>query len=432
MNNKNQKVSLIGVGIWLIAASFFLYEFFLRTFVGSIAHQVIPSLHLSIEEFTMVGSAYYIAYGVMQIPVGILADKFGVKGIMVFAALLCAIATYLFSMSTGFYTAIASRFLMGLGSSFAFLCLLIIVSNWFPEKFFGFFAGLSQFIGTMGPALAGGPLIAFLVETHTGWRHTMQYIGDVGILIAFLALFFVRSGPSAKKEENRMIFLSKTEPLWPRIKNLLKTKQAWVIACYSATVYISISLMAAIWGTEYLETRGLSQYSAASMVSIAWIAYAVGCPLFGILSDLTKRRKPWMILCGLLGLVSTFLIVNVGFKSEFSYAVLFFMFGLAATGQNLGFATILEQTERNVKGAALGLNNGLMILSAAILPLIVSKFISHASHGQTNHLSSHDFFIGLSFMPVLYFISLLITIFFLKETFCSAQKGVVMLNPNKS
>ena len=181
MNIENQKITLLGTWIWLIAAGFFLYEFFLRTFVGSLAHQIIPSLHLSIEEFTLVSSAYYIAYAIMQIPVGILADKFGVKAIMVFAAVLCAVATYLFSVSTGFYTAVASRFLMGLGSSFAFICLLVIASNWFPKRFFGLFSGLSQFIGTMGPALAGGPLIAFLVSSHTGWRPTLHYVAYGGI-----------------------------------------------------------------------------------------------------------------------------------------------------------------------------------------------------------------------------------------------------------
>ena len=114
-----------GLIIWMIAAFFFLYEFFLRTFVGSVAHQIIPQLHLTVEKFALIGSAYYIAYGVMQIPVGILVDKFGVKRVMLFATLMCVFATFLFSHATDFAFAFVSRFLMGFGSSFAFVCLCL-------------------------------------------------------------------------------------------------------------------------------------------------------------------------------------------------------------------------------------------------------------------------------------------------------------------
>ncbi|WP_235206122.1 MFS transporter [Coxiella burnetii] len=154
-------ISFLGLIIWLIAALFFLYEFFLRTFIGTVAHQIIPDLHLTPESFALIGSAYYIAYAIMQIPVGVLADKFGVKLIMIFAVLVCAVATWLFAQSTGFGFAFFSRFLMGFGSSFAFICLLVIAVTWFPRRYFGFFAGTSQFIGTMGPLLAGGPLVFF-------------------------------------------------------------------------------------------------------------------------------------------------------------------------------------------------------------------------------------------------------------------------------
>ena len=97
MQQTEQKIRLIGLFIWVIAALFFLYEFFLRTFVGSIAEQLISSLKLNIDQFTILGSAYYLAYGIMQIPVGVLVDKFGVKKIMVFATLTCALATFLFA-----------------------------------------------------------------------------------------------------------------------------------------------------------------------------------------------------------------------------------------------------------------------------------------------------------------------------------------------
>jgi MFS family permease len=429
MQQLDQKIKAIGIFIWLIAATFFLYEFFLRTFVGSIAHQLIHDLHLNIEQFTLIGSAYYLAYGLMQIPVGILADKFGVKKVMIFSTLTCALSTFLFAHSHSFVEAVLGRFFMGFGSSFAFICLLVIVSNWFPKRFFGFFAGISQFIGTMGPALAGGPLVSWLVDTHTNWRLALSSIGAFGIVLAVLTLLFVKSKPRGGKDT--FLFLSKNESILIRLKRLFKTKQVWAVAAYSASVYVSIAVMAAVWGTDYLQTVGLSQQSAAYMITIAWIAYAIGCPGLGFLSDITKRRKPFLIFCAALGLLSTSLMLYGHFTSEAAYEALFFILGLAATGQNIGFAAIAEHANPNARASALGLNNGLIILSGAILPLAVGYLISVSNAGSNaQHLSLHSFIFGLSLLPAVCLISLVISIFVFKETYCKPQKGLIVLqNP---
>tara|TARA_R110000868_G_scaffold8205_3_gene42570 strand:- start:158834 stop:160132 length:1299 start_codon:yes stop_codon:yes gene_type:complete len=426
MHRADQNISLLGVFIWSIAALFFLYEFFLRTFVGSIAHQIIPDLHLTIEQFTFIGSAYYIAYGMMQIPVGILADKFGVKNIMIFATLCCALATFLFAHATSFPTAFIGRFLMGFGSAFAFISLLVIASTWFPHKYFGFFAGMSQFIGTMGPVLAGGPLVSFLNDSHVSWRLAMSEVAIFGVVLAVLAFLFIKNKP--RGGEQSLMYLTREEGLMIRLKRLLKNKQAWVVASYSGTVYVAIAVMAAVWGTEYLQTRGLTQSTAAYMISLSWIAYAIGCPLLGVISDITKRRKPAMLIAAILGVISTLCIVYIDIQQTWIYGVLFALLGLAAAGQNVGFAAIAEHTSFSVKATALGLNNGFITLSTAILPIIIGLFISHASHGHaTSALVSSDFTLGLSFLPLMYVLATLICLFGFRETYCKPQKNIIIL-----
>ncbi len=426
MQTQEPKIRLLGLFIWLVVAFFFLYEFFLRTFVGSIAHQLIDDLQLNISQFTLIGTAYYFSYGLMQVPVGILTDKFGVKKMVIFATLICALATLFFAHSQSFSEALLGRVIMGFGSSFGFVCLLVIVSNWFPKKLFGFFAGASQLIGTMGPVFAGGPLISWLTTSHIDWRVALSYIGLVGILLAVLTLLFVKNKP--RGGQDTLLFLAKNERIWTRLKRLIKNKQAWIIAVYSAAVYIPIAVMAAVWGTDYLQALGLSQKNAAYMISIAWIAFAIGCPGFGFLSDLTKRRKPYLILSSLLGIISTALILYVRFQSNAVYCVLFFLLGLAATGQNVGFAAIAEHTRPDTKASAMGLNNGLIILSAAILPLIIGCLIANSS-GSANaqHLPLHSLVHGLSLLLIAYLISLFVCIFLFKETYCKPQKGLIIL-----
>ncbi len=419
-------LSALGLFVWAIAAFFFLYEFFLRTFIGSVAHQIIPDLKLNAETFSILGSAYYVAYGVMQVPVGILVDKFGVKIIMAFASFTCAVATFIFAQASSFHSALIGRFLMGFGSSFAFVCLLVIAITWFPKKYFGFFAGISQFIGSMGPLLAGGPLIILMQNMHQGWRTTLEYIASIGIFITILVILFVRQKPRAQDET--LVYLQNIEPLFTRLKRLIKNKQAWAVACYSASTYVPLALLGAIWGTEYLQVQGLTQKVSAEIISLCWFGYACGCPLLGALSDIAKRRRPTLIATAILGTATTITIVYIPFThAHWAYAILFFCLGIAAAGQNVGFAAITEHISPSVKATGLGLNNGLITLSSAVLPPVVSYFIYSSAGTNATQLSTNDFFIGFAILPILYFCGIIIAWLGINETYCKPQKEVILL-----
>jgi MFS family permease len=426
--SNNGKISWLGCLIWGTASLFFLYEFFLRTFVGSISHQIIPDLHLSLESFAVIGSAYYFTYGLMQIPVGILADKFGVKILLFVGTLICSVAALWFAHAQSFWPAFFARILMGFGSSFAFITLLTISMEWFPKKYFGFFVGAAQFIGTMGPLLAGGPLVTIMKEFGGNWRIPMSYVSLVGVVLAVMVLLFVKNKTRDKKE--KFILLKKPKSTLFGLKQMFKNKQVWFIAFYSGTSYGAIALLGAIWGTEYLQTRGLSQETAAYCVSMAWIGYAVGCPLMGVLSDLTRRRRPSLIFCSAIGIIVTLLIAYPTISSAWIYAGLFFLLGIAASGQNVGFAAISEQVANETRSAALGVNNAAVISFDTFMPVIIGYLITLSAgeiHGNVSLLKPENFAVAFSIMPILYLLGLLVAIFLIKETYCKSQKETIVL-----
>lgn len=426
MTKSPGKITVLGFIIWLLAALFFLYEFFLRTFVGTVAHQIIPDLHLNAETFSLLGTAYFISYGLMQIPVGILCDKFGVKKIMIFATLVCALATFMFAHSNGFAMAFVGRLFMGFGSSFAFVSLLVVALTWFPHRYFGLFAGLSQFIGTMGPLLAAGPLMTMITDLHETWRTALANIGMFGVVLAVLIFFIVRNKP--KHKTGSVQYIQRPESLKQQLKRLMHNRQAWFIAIYSGFVYVSIALLAAVWGPDYLESRGFSQVAAAYIISVSWIGYAIGCPLFGALSDFMRKRKPSLVYCSFIGLIATVMIMFWPFANKLVYGAMFFLLGLAAAGQNVGFAAISEHVDVRIKSTALGLNNSTMTTLSAFLPLLVGWLITVSAGEKAISFSPHDFMLGFAVMPVLYIIAAVVSMFFIKETYCKPQRGITKLS----
>jgi MFS family permease len=294
-------------------------------------------------------------------------------------------------------------------------------------------AGISQFIGTMGPLLAGGPFILLVTNLGGNWRFAITLIGLFGIVLAFLSLIFVKN--KSRDNEQSFIVLKREEALLDILKRLLRNKQAWYIALYSASMYLPMALLGALWGTNYLQIRGLTQNIAADIISIGWLGYAIGCPVLGALSDFTRRRKFALILPAAVTLIATLLITylttNLG---GWSYSILFFILGLASGGQSVGFAIIAEHVALKVRATALGLNNSMMLLFSTVFPLLTGYFIHQSATANHNPslLQTHNFFLGFAIMPILGLFALLLAIFFIEETYCRPQKTTVVLDTKSS
>ncbi len=429
---ENHQITKLGIFIWLLAAAFYLYEFFLRTFIGSVIPEITKALHLDTEQLSIIGSAYYFTYGLMQIPVGMLIDRYGARLLLTIATIICVIGVFLFAIAQSFYLGIVGRLCMGLGSSFGFIALLVLALNWFPRKHFGFMAGLTQLLGALGPILAGAPLVLLLYASHDNWRLVLSAIGILGLVIAVLIGLFVRNKP--KRFKYQTIFLQLPESLWKRLICLLKDLQAWWIVIYAALNYLAIALLGAVWGTAYLQARGMTHSAAAFVASMIWLGLAIGAPTIGFISDRMKRRKSIMTLCAALGIIIILAIIYCPGKSKELFAILFFGLGIAGSGQSLSFALMSEHVATNLHATALGFNNSLMMFSATFIIPLISLLIQFSIHHHVTTgiiYQQKDFTLSLLTLAGLYACGLFIAVFALKETYCRQQHEPFPLKSNQ-
>lgn len=425
----SNKISVFGVFVWSLAILFFFYEFFLRIFLGTIADEVRESLSLTIRQFSIVAAAYYVTYGVMQIPVGILTEKLGTRIILSSAALICTVGVFFLALATSFYTALVGRLLIGFGSSFAFVALLILALNWFPKKYFGFLCGISLFLGAIGPMLAGAPLAYVNQLLNGNWRLILYYIGGFGFALTLFLILFMRDKPKLKRQE--IIFITPHEPLRKKLFELINNRQAWYTVLCSSFLYCPLPILAAYFGTSYLQTRGFEKTVSAFLISMVWAGYAVGNPLIGKFSDRFKRRTSFLSFFGFLGaLVSVYLL----YFSPDNYPLLiaiFFLLGLASSSQGLAFALIVEHTPKKINSAALGFNNAGGMLFAALFPSIAGSIIQTAARnaGREEMITRGDYVAGLSLIPLLYTLAGVLALLCIKETFCRPQYEIHKLQP---
>lgn len=407
---------LKGSVIWLLAGLFFLYEFFIRAFMGSVATPLQASLMLSPAEFSMIASAYYFAYSPMQIPVGLLMDRFGTRVLLTFGSALCALGCLMFSFSHSFSNAWLARFLMGMGSSVGFVSLLTVAINWFPQRFFGFFAGMTQILGMLGPILSGAPLAFWLTCTHNDWRNILFDVALIGFTLTILLALIVRTHPCHQKATEAP---SLRLPLWQRLKALIKIKAVHKIALYALFIYGPIPLLGETWGTPYLQSRGFSLTQATSMIAFLWLGLGFGSPLIGFISDVLARRKIVLSFCGLLGLFITLCFILLNTHSLWPYMLLLFLIGAAAAGQTLSFAILAESVPAMMRSTAMGFNNMAVMLGGLLSQCFAGVILNYFWSGNNESiimlpLRSYQWCLSLL---LCFFLGAFVFSLFLKETY---------------
>tara|TARA_R110002126_G_scaffold273866_1_gene418706 strand:- start:248816 stop:250099 length:1284 start_codon:yes stop_codon:yes gene_type:complete len=422
---KETQFTIKGFVVWSVCVLFFLYEFFLRVSLGSFQHPLMHDLHLSAFEYSLLSSTlFFVIYGIMQIPVGLIIDKIGLKKSLMIGAAICALASFSFAFASTFWLAVVARVLMGLGASFGFLSLLVAVNDWMPHRHNALFIGLSQFIGTMGPMFAAGPLESYTSSGHIAWQLVFKVLGFIGIALFVMIILFV---DNRHETAEKYSILKRPESTKRSLLKLFSRAQAWYIALFSASVYLIIEYLSENEGRVFIVLKGFSENFASYMITLSWLGYALGCPLLGFLSDYTQRRKPVLVAAAAMSVISMLLIIFSNHR--YGLIIGFFMLGFSASGQSVGFAIISEQFKQQFIGIGLALNNALiMVLSAINAPLIgwiIDRSRSAANFGL--HTYQYAFLI-LLFIAM---ISFIFSFFFIKETFCKSAVDFSVLDSRK-
>lgn len=419
----DNQFSVKGFLIWGICALFFLYDFFLRTVIGAYQHPLMLDLQLTSFKFSLLSTTIFLLiYGLMQLPAGIIVDKIGLKKSLLIGTFCCTVATFGFSYAHSYPVAVFFRVLMGFGASFGFVCLLISVYEWMPHRNSALFIGLSQFIGTMGPVIAAGPLESVIDSSGIHWRTLFICLGIIGMVITAIIFFFVQSN---QRKAGRFSILNRPETVSASISRLFARLQPWHIALLCALLYFPVEYLSENEGRAFLVLKGISLNSASYMLTISWIGYAIGCPLLGFISDFFERRKIIMQASGLIGLLAILTILYVTDKLALQGA--FFLLGISASGQSIGYAVMAEQFKKQYIAIGFGLNNAMITILAAINAPVFGLLLDQARTGDSLMLS--DYLWVFNLLIVIVVGAIFLATFTLKETFCKSCVDYTILGP---
>lgn len=410
-----------------LTALFYCYEYLLRIAPSVMSTELMQYYALNATAFGNLFAVYYYIYTPMQIPVGLMLDRYGSRFLLTLATFICALGTFVFAWSQELWIAQAGRLMVGFGSAFAFVGVLKVASIWLPPSRFGMIAGMTTSLGMVG-AMFGDNVIAALVK-EIGWQATMYGSALFGLVLTIVMGAYLRNSGSENSPKSASVDTITARSLILNIFALLKKPQMWLAAAIGGILYTSLSVFAELWGVPYFEQgRGFSPQIAAALISTVFLGWAIGGPIVGFFSDYLKNRRMPLILGSILGAVAISAIIYLDDLSPLAIGVLLFLFGIFSSAQNMAFAIAKESTEPALAGSAIALTNMFVMLVGTILQPLVGFVLDlywdgHISNG-IRHYSNASFQSALLILPMTFILSAGLSLFLKKSYLESAEPMV--------
>ena len=410
MLHKKLYFALLG---WGMIAIFYSYQYFLQVSPGVMANELMRDLNIHATALGVLAACYLYTYAGMQIPVGIIIDRYGARKPLTSAICICACGAILFGTSSNFALMALGRLMIGFGGAFAVISGLYLSANSLPIKYFAFLTGLVVTLGMFGASFGQSPLATMI--NSLGWRYTMILFGGIGLIIAVAVWLMVRDAHEI------LAITRKQRSILYGLRHVLKNRQIWLLAIYGGLVFMPISVFGSLWGVPFLMVKyQLSNTDASIGLINLFMGLAIGCPVFGWLSDYIKRRKVIMFYTNIGALISVIITIYLSIPYWLT-SITLFMFGLFTGGFLVSFAAAREIDESKSTGANMGFMNTMNMIGGAALQPLCGWILDLTWQGPMNHsvriYTTRNFQIALAVIPLAIILATIMLIW-VKETFC--------------
>jgi len=324
-------------------------------------------LSLSATETGLILSSFFLGYALMQLPGGIMADKFGAKRVLLTAVIVWSIFTGLTAVAWTLSIMLGVRFLFGIGEGGFQPAASKVISTSFPEnersRVMSIMLSSAGIMGMFVPILSAALLITI------GWRLFFVIAGLLGIIIAFLYWKYVPKDKMEQSSDER-----------PQVKgilqNLLKMRLMWSLVISYFTIY------AVNWGLNSWMPTYLSDVRGLDLISIGWLQIIPGVVAIiamlgsGFLIDRLELKVNKFIgaLCALL--LAVFLLLMFNAESIILFITYQCIVTLLVTFIALLLPSfVLKRIPSNYAGTAMGMANTGGQLAGFVTPTLIGFMV---------------------------------------------------------
>lgn len=368
----------------------YFFVYFHRISVSVVGQDIVADVGGSIG---FLSSVYYWVYTAMQIPSGIMADRFGPRAASTLFLLIASAGSLLTCVGTEFWMVVLGKAMIAAGMAVVYVPLMKLVSVWFPKADFAVLSGVVIAVGNVGAIAATGPLE--MLADALGWREVFLVLGVITLVLALLCAVVIRDHPShrglpsveeVERSEKGTESVESSAARIPVLKGLRIVfsggRRFWTVALAYFLVYGSIMTFQGTWAVTYFNSVYGFALSASWMITALGVGKILSTLAIGAMTTRgIIRSKRRAMICGtaVFAIIWAVIFVFAGdIDSYWFWFAISFAFGFFGGFMTLSFTQVKEWYPIAVAGTAVSGTNIFLFLGASICTTVSGAIIGTA------------------------------------------------------
>jgi predicted MFS family arabinose efflux permease len=323
-------------------AGYFL-SYVYRAVNAVLAPLLVGEFGISAQQLGFLTGVYFFSFGLFQIPLGVLLDRFGPRRVNAFLLVLAAAGALAFSKSTSFEHLVLARALIGLGVSACLMATIQAFILWFPPARMSTMIALAYSMGGLGAITASAPLE--LALRAFSWREIFAFLAALTLLLSAVFALLVPEHAADRKPGGLREQLQ-------GLAAIARDGAFWRVAVAIGTTQCAVVSLFTLWITIWLrDVAGYDRAAAAQGLAVAAVALIAGYFFFGRLADLRARRgrsQLPLFVGGVLAALGFLALLALGVTQ--AAVLLWAGFVFCGTGATLGHSILTRRYPRDMAG----------------------------------------------------------------------------------
>jgi predicted MFS family arabinose efflux permease len=379
--------------IWLVALAVYVLAVFHRSSLGVagiIASERFDISATSLATFTVL---QLVVYAGMQVPVGVLLDRFGSRAMLICGLVLMTVGQLGFALSASFPGAVLARAVVGAGDAMVFVSVIRLVTAWFLVRQAPMVTQLTGLTGQLGAIAAAGPL-SYLLHA-LGWTRAFGFTSSIGVVLLVAVLAVVKDSPYRRDD----VVVIKLRALAQSVRTVWGNPGTRLGMWSHFTSQFSVTVFALLWGYPFL-VQGLGwTATGASTLLMAMTAWAVvsGLALARLVGRLPYYRS-WIVVGVVIAMVVPWTAVLLWPGAAPDWLVVVMAFATATGGPTsmVGFDLARSFTPAHETGRANGLVNVGGFTASLLTMALIGIVLDLSSSGGMGSYTLGDFKLALA------------------------------------
>ena len=308
-----------------------------------LAPALVGEFGISAEQLGFLTGVYFFSFGLFQIPLGVLLDRFGPRRVNACLLVLAAAGALLFAKADSFENLVLARALIGIGVSACLMATIQAFILWFPPERMSTMIALAYSMGGLGAIAASAPLE--LALRAFSWREIFGFLAAATLLLSALFALFVPEHPGARKPGSLRQQLS-------GVAAIARDGAFWRVAIAIGATQCAVVSLFTLWITAWLrDVAGHDRAAAAQGLAIVALALIAGYFFFGRIADLLARRGRSQLPLFAGGVAAALVFLGfLAFGVTAGAVLLWAGFVFCGTGATLAHSILTRRYPRDMAG----------------------------------------------------------------------------------